>query len=472
VGTAVKIGVIGAGSAVFSLGLIRDLCLQESLWGSTVSFVDLDPERLEMIHRLATRYAAELGVDLRFEQAFDRTAALRDAQFVINTAARSHADEESDRAVGEQNGYYRGIRICTYRNLALMLAVARDVERVCPDAWLIQSGNPVFDGCTLMTREVPGVRVIGLCHGHYGYREIAGVLGLDPDRVRCLAPGLNHCIFAMRLEHDGQDLYPVLDEWIANRAEEYWASYQPEYHENQMSRGAIDLYRLLGLMPIGDTVRITGWRYHVDLATKKHWFGPLGGFDSETGWARYLGRLSERVERIFRAAADPSTKVTEAFPPTRTSEQQVPIIDALVNNHRGEFQVNVPNRGAIEGIPDDVVVEVPAVISGWGVQPIQVGALPRRIMLHTILPKVLEMERNLEAFRSGDRRMLLSVLLWDHRTRSVEQAEAQIEAILAQPHNRDMAEHFRRGAPTAASGEAVDRAVARGLHGPVAATGP
>jgi len=216
-------------------------------------------------------------------------------------------------------------------------------------------------------------------------------------------------------------------------------------------------------MPIGDTVRITGWRYHLDLEAKKQWYGWLGGFDSEIGWARYLERLSDRVDRIFRVAADPSARVTEAFPPVPTSEQQVPIIDALVNNHPGELQVNVPNRGAIAGIPDDVVVEVPAGISGWGVRPTQVGALPRRIVLHTILPKILEMERNLEAFLTGDRRMLLSVLLWDYRTRSVEQAEAEIEAILAQPHNRDMAEHFQRGEPNA---------VPRGLGDPLVLTGP
>jgi alpha-galactosidase len=464
-GTAVKIGVIGAGSAAFSLGLIRDLCLQESLWGSSVTFVDLDAERLEMIHRLATRYAAELGVDLRFERTVDRVGALRDAQFVINTAARSHADEEADRAVGERNGYYRGVRVGTYANLALMLAVARDVERICPGAWLIQSGNPVFDGCTLMTRET-GAKVIGLCHGHYGYREIARVLGLDPNRVRCLAPGLNHCIFALHLEHDGQDLYPALDEWIATKAEQYWATYQPEYNENQMSRAAIDLYKLLGRMPIGDTVRITGWRYHVDLETKRKWYGPLGGFDSEIGWARYLNRLQTRVDAIFRAAVDTSKKVTEVFPPTRTSEQQVPIIDSLVNNRPGEYQVNVPNRGAIEGIPDDVVVEVPAVISGWGIQPLHVGALPRKIMLHVVLPKMLEMERNVEAFLSGDRAMLLSILLWDHRTRSVEQAEAEIDEILAQPHNRAMAEHFRSGGPTSGGRAAPEpAAVAAGSRG-------
>ena len=151
-GSAVKIGVIGAGSAVFSLGLIRDLCLQESLRGSTVTFVDIDRERLEMIHRLAVRYAGELGVDLRFEKTADRAAALEGAQFVINTAARSHDDEEAERALGERHGYYRGFRLSWYPNLTLMMAVARDMERLCPDAWLIQSGNPVFDGCTLMTR--------------------------------------------------------------------------------------------------------------------------------------------------------------------------------------------------------------------------------------------------------------------------------------------------------------------------------
>jgi alpha-galactosidase len=439
-GTAIKIGVIGAGSAVFSLGLIRDMCLQESLWGSTVTFMDIDPERLEMIHRLATRYAAELGVDLHFEQTPDRKVALRDADFVINTAARGHTDEETERAVGEKHGYYRGVRLGSYQhNLALMLAVARDMEQICPNAWLIQSGNPVFEGCTLMTRET-SLKIVGLCHGHYGYRRIAQVLGVNPDEVRFQAPGLNHHIFATHLEHQGRDLYPLLDEWIATRADEFWATHKPEYGDNQMSRAAIDQYRLLGRMPIGDTVRILGWHYHLDLATKQKWYGWLGGFDSEIGWARYLQRLADRVDRIFQVASDPAISVTKEFPPTPTTEQQVPIIDSLVNNHPGEYQVNVPNRGALPGIADDVVVEVPALISGWGIQPIQATALPRRIMLHAVLPRILEMERTLDAFQAGDEKILLSILLWDHRTRSLQQAEAQLEEVLDLPFNRTLAE--------------------------------
>ncbi len=85
-GRALKIGVIGAGSAQFSLGLVRDLCLQESLAGSTVVFMDVDEDRLAMIHRLAERYVDELGIDLRFERTTERERALRESDFVLNTA--------------------------------------------------------------------------------------------------------------------------------------------------------------------------------------------------------------------------------------------------------------------------------------------------------------------------------------------------------------------------------------------------
>ena len=79
-GTAVRIGVIGAGSATFSLGLVKDLCLTESLRGSHVSFMDVDAERLEMIHRLAERYADELGADITFDQTLDRREAMQDCR--------------------------------------------------------------------------------------------------------------------------------------------------------------------------------------------------------------------------------------------------------------------------------------------------------------------------------------------------------------------------------------------------------
>lgn len=441
-GKAIKTAVIGAGSAVFSLGLVRDFSLTESLAGSTITFMDMDEERLEKIHNLARRYATEVKADLRFEKTTDSKKALEGADFVINTAlVGGHKDQETERKVLEEHGYYRGLHF-PYQQLKLMLEVARDMEKLCPDAWLIQSSNPLPEGCSLMIRET-NIKVIGLCHGHYGYRDIAKVLGLDLNDVTFQTPGLNHCIWMTHFEYRGEDAYPLIDEWIETKAEKYWKTCVPTFRDNQMSRAAVDIYKMVGLFPIGDTPRAGGWWYHTDLETKKKWYGPVGGFDSEIGWAQYLDYLRERVDHIARVVADPSVSVTKEFPPVKTNEQQVPIIDALVNNNEGRFQVNIPNNGVIPGIPDDVVVEVPAIINNRGVQAIHVGKLPQNLMLHAIIPRMLIMERALEAFLTGDKRILLSIFLHDHRTRSVEQAEVAVEALLALPFNRDIAEHFK-----------------------------
>jgi alpha-galactosidase len=444
--TAVRIGVVGAGSAVFSLGLVKDLCLTPSLAGSEVVFMDIDAERLAAVTALARRYAGELGADLRFQQTTDRAAALRDSDFVINTAyASGHAKARRFRETTARHGYYYGgIDLGSFEDLRLMMDVARDMERLCPDAWLIQSGNPVFEGCTLMTRET-GLKICGLCHGHYGYLEICHVLGLDPARVTWQAPGLNHQIWLVHFLYDGQDAYPRLDEWIATQGEEYWRSHvASRTHDTQMSRGTIHLYLLYGLMPIGDTPRSQmNWWLHTDIETKKHWFGePWGGPDTELARPFYVANLEQRMAEVARVAADPSARVTELVGTTKTREQQVPIIDALVNGHGGFFQINVPNRGALAGVAGDVVVEVPAWIDQAGIHPLRATPLPRKIMLEQILPRVLEMERELEAFKTGDRSMLLYNALMSPQTRSYEQAVAVLNDLLAMEGNEALAAHY------------------------------
>jgi len=404
---------------------VRDLCLTENMAGSTVCLMDVDGDRVEMVRNLAVRYADELGFDLTFEWALTREPALRDADFVINTA--------SVGAHGE--GGFNSVH-----NLRLMLDVARDMARWCPDAWVIQSGNPVFEGCTLMTRET-GIKVLGLCHGHYGVYGMTRVLGLEEEYVTWQAPGFNHVIYLTHFRYKGEDAYPILDEWIETRAEEYWHTYTPTFGENQMSRAAIQQYKMIGYMPIGDTPRAGGWWYHTSQETKRQWFGPLGGFDSEVGWTQYIEGLERRRAEMFRVAGDPSASVTEAFPARKSREQIVPIMDALVNDVRGYFQVNVPNNGLIAGIPDDLVVEVPAVVSAQGVQGIQIGALPEPIMVQVLYPRMAWAERRVSFARSPNRGLMLDMILHQHvgmRNRytppvgSFEAAEEEMQRILGE----------------------------------------
>lgn len=274
---------------------------------------------------------------------------------------------------------------------------------------------------------------------------MANVLGLDLDWVGFQAPGVNHCVWMTHFLYDGEDAYPLLEDWIENEAEHYWATHKADRtHDIQMSRGSIHQYRLYGLMPIGDSPRSGGWWYHTDIDTKKFWFGePWGGPDTHLARPVHVDKLDHRLAQISQAAGDPNAKMTELFGTDRTREQQVPIIDALTNDVEGQFQVNVPNNGAIEGIADDVVVEVPAVINKKGILPLNVGSLPKKIMLEQLWPTILKMEHGLEAYKTGDKSMLLWSALENHQTRTYTQAYAALEDLLSQPGSEAMNEFFR-----------------------------
>ncbi|MCB9150570.1 MAG: alpha-glucosidase/alpha-galactosidase [Caldilineaceae bacterium] len=450
--TPIKIAVIGAGSATFSLGLVKDLCLTPNLAGSFVHFMDINEERLPMITKLAQRYSQELGQDLRIESTTDRHEALRDADFVINTAdAKGHYHAAAMRDIIAKHGYYYSTGASvpgSYYNFNLMMSVVRDMEEICPDAWLIQSGNPVFSGCTLMTRE-SDIKIIGLCHGHYGVYGIARTLGLEINSLKDLtwqAPGLNHNVWLTFCYYRGQDMYPMIDEWIETKADEYWRTHVPERtHDIQMSKGAIHQYMMYGLMPIGDTVRSgQSWWYHTDLATKQFWFfDKFGGPDTDIARPQYVKGLEEKLAMIKRLASDPKASVVQELGQEKTREQQVPIIDALVNNVEEQFEVNIPNNGVLAGIPDDVVVEVPAIINKGGVFPMQVEPLPPKVMYEMIYPNWLAMERELLAYKTGDRTQLIWNALQSNKTHSYEQAVALVKDVMGVEGHEEVDEFFK-----------------------------
>jgi alpha-galactosidase len=439
--SSVKVTIIGAGSVVFSLGLVKDICLTEGLKGSTVHFMDINEERLDVVYRLAQRYAEDLGSDLTFARTLDRAESLQDTDFVINTATVTHNEyfAKRRRALAAKHGYFYGhTGMPEYHNLQLMLDVAKDVEVIAPEAWILQAGNPVFDGTTLMGRETD-VKVCGLCHGHYGYRGVARTIGLDPDKVTWQAPGLNHNIWLTHFYYEGQDAYPILDQWIDENIEQYWADHKETGVSAQWSPAAIHQYKLYGLFPIGDTPRTGGWWYHTDLETRTRWYGAGGGGDTPEGRDRILREKEEKYAQMKAAAYDPQVRPITMFGSTKTSEQHIPIIDALVNDNEYRAQVNVLNNGALPGLPDDVAVEVPAVVNRMGIQPIRVEPLPNKIMLECIYPDWLEMERTLEALLSGDKSMLLFGVLQSHQTRSYDQAVDVFDALFDIEPNEPMA---------------------------------
>lgn len=453
--SSIKVSIIGAGSAIFSLRLVGDLCKTKGLSGSLVSLMDIDARRLNAVHGLAKRYAAELGADIKFEKTTDMNRSLEDADFVINTALiGGHEQQEIIREVGEKHGYYRGIdsqefnmvsdyyTLTNYNQLKYFLDVAQSMEKLCPDAWLLQAANPVFEGTTLISRQT-NIKVVGFCHGHYGVNRIAESIGIPLEEVDWQVAGFNHNIWLTRFIYKSEDGYPYIDRWIDNKAKE-WKPKTP--FDDQMSPAAIDMYRFYGRFPVGDTVRNGNWKYHYDLETKKKWFGePWGGADSEVGWAWYQEELRNATDRTLRLSSDKSVSLVKEFPPdTKSGEQHVPFMDALINNNKGRFVLNIPNKGQIIlGIPEDVVVEVPVTVDKKGIHPEKIDPpIPEQIMDMYLVPRRLRMEWALESFISGNKKILQEILVRDPRTRSFEQARAVVEEILSLPFNREMKKHY------------------------------
>jgi len=146
------ISIIGAGSVVFTGRLVVDLCLTKSLHNSKVILMDINEERLNTMYELAKRYSKETGANLKFEKTLDRVKALEEADFVVNTVkVGGYEPMEGERRIAEKYGYYRGVGervsdyyggVGAYHQLKFFLELAQDMERYCPDAWLIQAANP------------------------------------------------------------------------------------------------------------------------------------------------------------------------------------------------------------------------------------------------------------------------------------------------------------------------------------------
>lgn len=446
----VRLSIIGAGSAVFSLSLVRDLCLTPSLEGSTVCFMDIDRRRLDAVYSLCRRYAEELGVRLAVEKTMDRREALRDADFVINTAlAAGHHRLREGWAIARELGYRYGGSLhimhdeafwINFYQFKLFDSVIEDVLDICPNAWYIQLANPVLAGITYLGRKHPKARIVGLCHGYMGVYHVADVLGLERDGIGFEASGVNHFIWLTRFTYKGEDAYPLLDGWIKEKADEYWRLCPPS---DSMGPKAIDLYQRFGLLPIGDTCTPGGgswpYWYHVDEETERRWKE-----NPSAWWSGYFEWIKQRVDRMFQLAGDPSMKIAEEFPPDKPLESITSLIESIACHIPRVFQVNVLNRdGLVPGVPYDFEVEAPALVDKHGIHGLKTEALPKPILAHLLRDRVAPVEVELEAYEAGDRGLLLQLIMMDPWTRSMEQAEKLLSRILSLPYHDEMKRHYK-----------------------------
>jgi alpha-galactosidase len=429
-----NIVLIGAGSTSFGVNTLADLFgLREELGGSHIALCDVNGARLARMTRLAEQMNESTGAGFRIASATDYRKVLDGAEFVIvsvevDRLERWRLDWQIPlrygiRHVLGENGGPGGLSHAL-RTIDLVLGIAQDVERQAPEAYLINFTNPLTRVCLALTRYTR-LKVIGLCHQiNKGYYIVGRVLGLVPEgpehflspeatrglqeQIDLQTAGLNHFtwIQSMRERATGRDLYPE----FRARLRDFDPSFEP------LSRRLFDAF---GLFPT------SGDGHLGEYIAYAHETSDLKGFDFD-GYATFACELDARVER-----ASTNCDALDEFLHWKSGERGGQVVAAIVNNwHTYEDVVNVVNRGALPGLPDWAIVEIPGVLGANGANAVRVPALPPAITA-MLNQQVAIQDRVVEAAVHGDRQAALQALLLDPLTASYGDAGKLLDELLA-----------------------------------------
>lgn len=410
-----RIAFIGGGSAVWTRNLVRDIGLTPELHGSTVALMDIAPERQRPVAALCRRLVVQSGADIAIEETTDRATALRGADFVVvSISVGGVAGWEEDLAVPLKHGIFQTVGdtvgpggfFRALRHIPVLVSIAQDMERLCPEAWLINVTNPMTAICRALARTT-SIRTVGLCHGVQETEEIfAGMLDVPRSAVHIWAAGLNHFLFVRTLDVDGRDGLPLL----AALPEEAW-------DDNIVN---LLLWRLYGALPVNRS------RHPGEFVP---YF--LRGDDEVA--ARYQltrWRTDLHIEYSKNSVATTEESLREEPQPLVKSEEVgAPLMAALSSGPQLITHVNVPNRGAMADLPAETIVEVPAIINRSGIFPLSMADLPPGAA-YEVCRVAGQIELTVEAALTGDRALARMVLAADALVGSLELADAMLDEML------------------------------------------
>ncbi|GGL46352.1 alpha-glucosidase/alpha-galactosidase [Microlunatus endophyticus] len=431
-----SIVLIGAGSTVFTPGLMADLVASPVFSGWTVHLVDLVADAAETMARLGSRMAAERGADLTFVPHVDRREALPGARFVTTTvavggAAGWKADLEVParfgiaQTVGDTVGPGGVLR--ALRHVPELVAIGEDIAELAPDAQLINYSNPLTANVRAVSAATP-IKVIGLCHGTmHTLSKLAADLDVPRAEIHGVFAGINHLCWLLDLRQGTADLYPRLRELVDRRADGIDA---PSTREEGVHLAvSAQLLQTFGRYPApGDrhVGEFFGWYLrNADGTTVDDQRLPWGLQAGRDATIEYIDEKRDLWDVLHAQAAGSSPLPAKD---NQEAERLVSIAEALVTGKdHVELAVNLPNRGKISNLPDDAVVEVPAVVGAAGITGLSVGALPAGIAA-VLQSRIDQQEITVQAALTGRRDLAIQALALDPLVPNPSVAEAILDA--------------------------------------------
>ncbi len=435
---ASKITIIGGGSSTFVPQLMRLFIESRPLAGSTIALMDVDARRLEVMDRLCRLLVDRLGADLRIESTTDRRESLVGADYVITAISVGGMNAwEMDIEIPARYGLYMptadsigpGGILRAFRHIPVLAALADDVREVSPDAWVFNYSNPLSSILTAMRRRQPEVKSVGLCTCASipaNAATLAHWAGVAPEEVLvpALSGGLNHCSFMLDVRlRDGSSAFPRMLEHL----------------DEPVTRWGLETY---GVLPYCWTHVTEFFPALTQLA--EPYTGRLQGL--EMGYSMRVHEMehererSRRWERLVEEwASGEGAAVSLDVLPSGEAVLVANIIEALMGHRNALYAVNVPNRGAIDNLPAEAIVEVTSVVGGYGIRPLNVGPLPEPIAA-MLRAHITTQQLTAEAALSGDYRTALQAFISDPQVQArlpMPQIRALLDEML-QAHRRHL----------------------------------
>lgn len=425
-----KIAFIGAGSFGFTRGLIRDILTFPLLKDATLALMDINPERLAYIKKAVERIVREGKYPARILATTDRRAALKGADAVICTILSGDVNVWQyditipkrfgvDTNIGDTrsvSGVFRALR-----TIPVMVGIGRDMERICPDAILLNYTNPMAMLCRAMQRETR-IQVTGLCHSVQGTAQmLANWIGAPMNEVTYVCGGINHQAWYLSFRWKGRDAYPLIRKAILEN---------PKIRNEEQVRNEMFLHLDYYVTESsGHNSEYNWWfRKRPDLIRRYCTKG--------TGWnpGKYAYILDHyrRVKNTWRNDIRRWLNDPKPLNLQRGAEYAAAIINARLGGDIFEFNGNVPNTGLITNLPPDVCVEVPVFANRRGFNPVPVGALPPQCAaLNNVSVAVEEMA--VEAALTGNPRLVLQAVAYDPLSAAVlslAEIKQMVQALL------------------------------------------
>lgn len=370
----IKIATIGGGSSYtpeLVEGFIKryDSCPVRELW-----LVDVPEgeEKLKIVGGLAQRMVKAAGLPMEVHLTLDRREALAGADFVTTQFRVGQLDAriKDERIalkhglIGQETNGAAGM-FKALRTIPVIFDIIRDMEELCPDAWLVNFTNPVGIVTEAVLRYTNWKKIIGLCNCPISMRfGIAKWMDVDPDRVRMELSGLNHHFFVTDVFIDGKSRFDeVLERYCTLPVDELGTmkNIMAIPWSNRLVRG-------LRAIPVSYLNYYFSTREELEQLERD--------YEAHGVRAEVVKKVEAELFELYKdAELHVKPKQLEERGGAHYSDAACSVIDSIVND-RGDVQyVDVQNRGTVTSLPYESAVECACVITGDGPKPIVVGEL-------------------------------------------------------------------------------------------------